>query len=308
MGKFKDQHLNGKRSQRDHLSLATLKRCTGDTLRSSPATKRDRRTFFAFRRRAIQSGATHAPDDQFGKVLIWNLSAKSKFPCQDPREVSRVVGYDTVTIPDTFPYRETKTSKVDTSKPIGVVQLFGRCRRCSNCLTFRKSQWIARTRREFEATPLRTWFVTLTMAPEFRTFLDMQARAIGFSQRTLFDAQDDEGKYALRCAALRPEVQKYLKRVRKGVGKLHKPSFRYLCVMEPHKDGFPHLHLIVHETSITHPLTQRLLRSRWNTGSVFRGRITEAKLVKSDEAITYVAKYLGKDLLARPMASLRYGL
>lgn len=70
---------------------------------------------------------------------------------------------------------------------------------------------------------------------------------------------------------------------------------------EAHADGFPHLHLLLHEYEGA--ATKRLLEEQWPLG------ISHWRLVNAhDHKVPwYVAKYLTKSILAKPVASLRYG-
>lgn len=79
-----------------------------------------------------------------------------------------------------------------------------------------------------------------------------------------------------------------------------KAPFRFLAVFERHKDGFPHLHLLIHEQG--QPLTKSAIQAEWRLG------FSQCKLVdQGPKAAFYVAKYLGKDAATRIRASVRYG-
>lgn len=73
-------------------------------------------------------------------------------------------------------------------------------------------------------------------------------------------------------------------------------SFRYLAVVEYHKDGFPHVHALVH---CADTMTYRAVAGDWPHG------FAHAKLA-NDSAAAYVTKYVTKDL-TRLRASLGYG-
>lgn len=95
---------------------------------------------------------------------------------------------------------------------------------------------------------------------------------------------------------LGPELTKSLKRMRKNT----KSRFRYIAVFERHCDGYPHLHLLLHEQG--QPLTKRDIQAEWRLG------FSQCKLVdQGPKAAFYVAKYLSKEAAARVRASLRYG-
>ena len=71
-----------------------------------------------------------------------------------------------------------------------------------------------------------------------------------------------------------------------------------LQVVEAHKSGLPHVHLLVHDKGDT---TYRRLTDTWPLG------FAHAKLVEGTAASRYVAKYLAKSALARVRASQGYG-
>lgn len=73
---------------------------------------------------------------------------------------------------------------------------------------------------------------------------------------------------------------------------------RFLLVYEAHKDGFPHLHALIHEQGEV--VTKRELQKQWPYG------FTTVKVC--DVATShYVTKYLTKSVRARVRASQRYG-
>jgi hypothetical protein len=72
------------------------------------------------------------------------------------------------------------------------------------------------------------------------------------------------------------------------------PAIQYFVVIEAHKSGFPHAHLAIRSKY----LPQHLLAAEWRrlTGGSFIVDIREVG--KSQAAVNYVTKYLGKDLHA----------
>lgn len=71
-------------------------------------------------------------------------------------------------------------------------------------------------------------------------------------------------------------------------------------MVEAHKSGDPHLHILVHEPE--GPVTKALLEKQWNLG------FSHWRLVGADrKAAVYACKYLGKEALTRVRASFRYG-
>lgn len=147
-----------------------------------------------------------------------------------------------------------------------------RCRKCSKCLEQKKRAWRARAFYEFGQAD-RTWFVTYTM---------------GFHARLAADLSGNPEKWMLR------EMQLYLKRLRLDVGF----PLRFLCVVEPHKDGTPHLHLLIHD--VKGRIVKRAIQRHWIHG------FTSSKLADK-ESIRYVTKYVTKALSSRVRASIRYG-
>ena len=168
------------------------------------------------------------------------------------------------------------------------------CRNCLQCRLSRRNLWSERARLEFR-TSSRTWFVTLTFGPEARHVLLWQARKEVSRSGLDFDAlSSDERFQALERKSAR-HLTLWLKRVRKtSLAKL-----RYFAVSEPHEDGFPHYHALVHE--VEGVVTKRELQASWPQG------FSLCKLSENDAVVNYVAKYIAKHTAARIRASLRYG-
>lgn len=125
----------------------------------------------------------------------------------------------------------------------------------------------------------RTWMGTFTINPH---------------HRFMFSVRAGSRDYHASHREISKEITKYLKRLRKAGFK-----FRYVVVAEAHKDGYPHLHMLLHEVSA--PIPKSRLQAEWPYG------FTTFKLVKDRAATFYVAKYLAKDARTRIRASLRYG-
>lgn len=314
------------------LSLAPLKKCTSDTpdrgslkdrieqLARDQARDADiirgyyRRKAAGFEKRSKKGGDQWIPRRQFfdllykakkhgahldGPVANWSLSSDSKNSCVRPVPLRRVYGKG-VNDP-TFLDAET----------IGVINIWGRCRRCSGCLTHRRNVWISRTTIEAKAwSEFRSWFVTLTCNSGFRTYIDRRADALAFSHRKNFSTLSSVQRFEFRQKVLRKEVSDYMKRVRKGQSKGNNPRVRFVAVIEPHKDEFPHVHLLVFETSLNpgHLVSERLLRKKWQGDTMGsnsqRGR-AEAQLAKNP--IAYLTKYLTKDFRGAVWGSIRFG-
>lgn len=152
------------------------------------------------------------------------------------------------------------------------------CRKCEPCLNNRRIDWYYRMLNEIQQSP-RTWFGTLTISPHNRFLFSLRS-----GSRNFIDSHREISK----------EVTKYFKRLRKAGYK-----FRYIVVTEAHKDGYPHLHLLVHE--LLTPITKRTLQSEWCYG------FSTFKLVEDRRAAQYIAKYLAKDARTRIRASQKYG-
>lgn len=180
---------------------------------------------------------------------------------------------------------------------VAVAYVAGRCRKCQACLDHRRRLWTARAIDEC-AVSTRSWFGTLTVAPEHRVRFMYSAqlrnsRGCGDSWDTL----DTSEQFRKIADEFRPELTNFLKRVRKNSG----TSFRYLLVTEVHEDGFPHFHMLLHEGE--EPVRKRVLDAGWRVGfSQFR------LLPDADpRGARYACKYLSKSALTRVRASQRYG-
>lgn len=173
--------------------------------------------------------------------------------------------------------------------------LLVRCRQCPNCLKHRAKKWAARAVAEL-AFAQRSWFVTLTLTPhrQFET-LAMARRAYLASGD--LDREHKDVIFRKHVAQQSSEITRWLKRLRKVSG----AKLRYAIVVEAHKSGQPHYHVLVHEVIGSAPLLHRHIGATWNWG------FSSATLVKSTSPAWYVAKYLAKSSLARIRASGRYG-
>lgn len=172
-----------------------------------------------------------------------------------------------------------------------ILDTYVRCRKCEACLKHRRAVWAARARSRIAAHK-RTWMVTLTCSPDAHYRLLCQAHAA--ARRSAVDpASWSEAEiFAERWKMLGQEVTKWLKRMRASGSR-----FVYLLVVEAHKSGLPHVHLLVHEVG---DVTYRSLTSSWKLG------FAHAKLVQEPKAALYVTKYLMKSALARVRASQDY--
>lgn len=175
------------------------------------------------------------------------------------------------------------------------VQLTARCRKCEKCLKLRAQSWAARCRAEISVSR-RTWFATLTYRPEARYLAELRARQALGRRGTDFDQLSGNEQFQALHNVMQRDVTLMLKRLRKAGA-----VFRYLLVLEPHKDGQPHYHLMIHETA--EPIRYATLKEQWSLG------FSQFKLLETDEpkAAWYAAKYLSKHQASRVRASLKYG-
>jgi len=182
------------------------------------------------------------------------------------------------------------------SKP-HYMDMYVRCRQCENCLERRRRLWTARAIDEC-ALAHRNWFGTLTIRPEDRVRYLYGAqlrneRATGDS----WEATPYPDQYRYLCVEVLRDVTKFLKRVRKNAG----TPFRYLLVTEAHEDGFPHLHMILHESEGS--VRKTVLEAAWRSGFSHWRLLPDG----NPKGAYYACKYLSKSALTRIRASQRYG-
>lgn len=166
-----------------------------------------------------------------------------------------------------------------------------RCRKCDACMKHRSRLWTARAMDETRMST-RTWFGTLTLAPDRQTWARYAAlKRLGERESLI----TEEAVFAMSVSLIGDEITKFLKRVRKAA------PFRYLLVTEAHKSGLPHFHLLIHEYAGS--ITKRKLDASWRYG------FSQFRLINvGDEArVGYVCKYLSKSVLTRVRASKDYG-
>lgn len=181
-----------------------------------------------------------------------------------------------------------------------------RCRKCKACLEARRKHWEARVQTEMASSPdTRTWFVTLTVRPDLRARAVMYARAHARRRGVEADFDSEEGS-ALRLRYLAKQfadpLTNWLKRLRRQyTGDVR---FRYLLVAEPHSDGFPHFHVLIHER--VGALTKRRIEGKWPLGHV-SAKLAGTGSVDRRNVGKYIAKYCSKQLATRVRASKFYG-
>jgi hypothetical protein len=158
-----------------------------------------------------------------------------------------------------------------------------------------------RAESEIRAAKGRTWFVTLTLAPERHFWVISQARHRLAAQAIDFDAMSERDRFREQVNIINQEITLWLKRLRKQSN----APLRYVLVAERHKSGLPHFHALLHEMDESTPVRAALIKSQWRFG------FSQCKLVAQGEnpqkAARYVSKYLSKDALARVRASVGYG-
>lgn len=156
------------------------------------------------------------------------------------------------------------------------------CRKCEACLLARSLKWASRAFHETNAAS-RTWMLTMTVNPHHR-------------MRAAITAREKTGveDFSSISAVVGRWFTLYMKRLRKHA----RVPLRYLLAVEEHKDGFPHLHALIHERG--GEVGKRLMQMQWPYG------FTHCKLADA-RAARYVTKYVSKQLACRVRASQRYG-
>jgi len=172
--------------------------------------------------------------------------------------------------------------------------IYVRCRKCEPCLAHRGRVWTARAVAETLASQ-RTWFGTLTLAPDRATQARFAADRV--LQSTISERGDTSNQFAEMVNFVNPEITRFLKRVRKNSC----ARLRYLLVAEAHKTGIPHWHVLLHENA--GKVTKRELETVWRFG-FSHWRLVETMDIR---AARYACKYLSKTALTRIRASRFYG-
>lgn len=179
------------------------------------------------------------------------------------------------------------------------LELTVNCGKCPPCLRARAARWRHRATAETERSEGRTWFVTLTLAPEAHFQMMLRASVRLEAQGVDFESLSSAEQFAERHRETSRELTLWLKRVRKASA----IALRYCLVAEAHKSGLPHYHALIHEVD-SKPLRSSIMREQWKLG------FSKCKLVAEGEqakTAAYVAKYLSKSAMARIRASIGYG-
>lgn len=172
---------------------------------------------------------------------------------------------------------------------------FGRCRRCGNCLDARRREWSVRARQECNLA-IRNWFTTFTLTPERQFYYLEVARRHAALSGVDLDAENDIERFRRHARAIGRELTLALKRLRKVV----KTELRYIFVFEAHRSGNPHIHGIIHECDRLGSVRKVDIQDCWHVG------FSQAKLCDAKTAY-YITKYLAKDMRTRVRASVGYG-
>ena len=175
------------------------------------------------------------------------------------------------------------------------VDIVTRCRKCDQCRRHKARLWRARATAEWHCAA-RTWFGTLTANPTAQYIWAARARArVGMPT---WDGMPEERQFAETASEAGRDITLWLKRIRKESG----ARLRYLLVVEAHRSGLPHFHMLLHEVRADKPVTKATMESQWKHG------FSSWRLVTDPRAATYVCKYLTKtDGHSRVRASQFYG-
>lgn len=221
--------------------------------------------------------------------VVWDLAPR----CQDPIGVTLTAAPSEGVMTRTGRYVEINPP---FSRPTLTVELLTRCRKCEPCRRRQAAQWRFRARAE-TMSGVRNWFGTMTLAPDWRYRLQVLASREADRRDDDYDSLEPQARFSLYAKHAGVLVTKWLKRVRKQSG----VRFRYLLVVEQHKSGDPHFHVLVHEQSLNGSVRKAMLKAQWSHG------FSDFKLIKDVRTADYVCKYIAKGMMARVRASFRYG-
>lgn len=248
--------------------------------------------------RAAMSGhseVSRLPKPKYGRprnrVWPFRWTANYSGRCTDPVYVSLYGRPD---------WKDNRVHEVTDHGPTPTeMEMKVRCRRCEACLKARAQEWRVRAEREWrhaENRGCRTWFGTLTFAPDQRVRATLTASARLRRGGTDMAALTADEQFV----EIHKETGKHVTNMVKRLREKYSGTIRLLCVTEAHKDNFPHYHVLIHE-DVQEQLRWKTLSDEWHAGfSVW-------KLVKDARAASYCCKYLAKSSVARVRASLNYG-
>lgn len=244
-------------------------------------------------RALAEGGRTDPHGEGHASVIGWELSGK-RYDGSHARNTCEQPVYVEVSTASTVNQFAT-AARVRTDRH--TTEMYVRCRKCAACRRARAGFWRLLAKRELERSA-RTWFGTLTLAPDqhfqmlCRARLRLARKAIRFGElspdRQFLEVASEAGK----------EITRWLKRVRKESA----APIKYLLVTEAHKSGLPHFHLLIHEQDAARPVRHKVLAAQWQLGFSRFNLVDESPNVAG-----YVTKYISKSNLGRVRASIAYG-
>jgi len=173
------------------------------------------------------------------------------------------------------------------------------CRKCDNCRRRRAAIWRNRALTEIRCAS-RTWFGTLTLSPEAHYLMQCRASVRLKKSAVIWETLQPVDQTAEEHKEISAEITLYVKRIREQSG----AKLRIMCVMERHKSGLPHYHLLIHEGAV--PVVKSVLKAQWVLG-FSKFTLVNSEPDKQAKAAWYVSKYLTKTNEARVRASVSYG-
>lgn len=203
----------------------------------------------------------------------------------------------------------TEYPDVRHGKNLLIVAIDARCKKCAPCLRARSNSWAYRTRVEIMEAQ-RTWFVTLTLSPDWQEHYGLLAISQCGRDGRDFEHLSEAEEFGYRNRVISKQVTLFIDRLRKR----SKTKMRYIAVTEAHKTGLPHYHLLVMEQMGQPAILYRHFgfskKDRDQHGSSCcwgLGHSTASLVTDSIRVPWYVCKYLSKNNLARVRASALFG-
>ena len=241
----------------------------------------DLRSGFPTLAKAIEAGADRPTAFRFE----WNVAGKCEFPQGIELHYRKRQKADLLRDCDSVPGQCFR------------LMMEVKCRRCVQCLKARQREWTQRAIEEIRGAQ-RTWFGTLTLTEEQHAIYVARAAVRCARSNTDYEAQEPSARFYDRAKEIGPDLQRWLKRVRKA----SQARLRYMLVAESHESGAPHFHCLIHEGQGGRPILKAQLREQWSLG------FSRWKLVEGNGAAYYACKYLSKQSYGRVRASLAYGV
>lgn len=170
------------------------------------------------------------------------------------------------------------------------------CRKCAKCAYMRSRMYEEKIKNDImsaRSEGINSYFVTLTFTVGKRAALWKQSVAM---------SGDGHVTKRLRAKPVVAEVATFVRRLRDRNKRLNDVKLRYISVIEYHKSGDPHVHMV-----ISGKLNSKVIRAaRWKGGYLHIRRIPKEAGAESDMA-NYVSKYIAKDCDALVTSSKHYG-